>query len=53
LPFLVAGTIKASYDLVLWRWFRGVTLPDEIVPAAEPSTPTSATRQVAAAEEDS
>lgn len=21
-PFLIAGTIKAAYDLVLWRWFR-------------------------------
>ena len=29
LPFLAAGTIKAIYDLVLWRWFRGVALPDE------------------------
>ena len=27
LPFLVAGTIKATYDLVLWRWFRTVPLP--------------------------
>ena len=29
LPFLAAGTIKSIYDLVLWRWFRGVDLPEE------------------------
>ena len=29
LPFLVAGGIKAGYDLVLWRWFRSVPLADE------------------------
>ncbi len=34
LPFLAAGTIKAAYDLVLWRWFRGVRLPEEAVDAA-------------------
>ena len=28
-PFFVAGTIKSAYDLILWRWFRGVPLPDE------------------------
>jgi predicted MFS family arabinose efflux permease len=28
-PFLIAGTIKGAYDLVLWRWFRTVPLPDE------------------------
>lgn len=28
LPFLLAGGIKATYDLVLWRWFRGVELLD-------------------------
>lgn len=31
LPFLAAGTIKSIYDLVLWRWFRGVVLPEEAV----------------------
>lgn len=29
LPFLVAGVVKTAYDLVLWRWFRGVVLPEE------------------------
>ena len=29
LPFLLAGTVKAAYDLVLWSWFRHVPLPEE------------------------
>jgi len=29
LPFVLAGGIKSLYDVVLWRWFRGVPLPDE------------------------
>jgi MFS family permease len=29
LPFFLAGTIKSAYDVVLWRWFRTVPLPDE------------------------
>jgi predicted MFS family arabinose efflux permease len=30
-PFVLAGSIKSAYDLVLWRWFRTVPLhqPDE------------------------
>ena len=28
LPFVLAGGIKSLYDLVLWRWFRGVRLPE-------------------------
>ena len=28
-PFLIAGSIKSAYDLVLWRWFRTVPLPEE------------------------
>jgi MFS family permease len=31
-PFVIAGSIKGVYDVVLWRWFRTVDLPDE--PAA-------------------
>jgi predicted MFS family arabinose efflux permease len=27
-PFVVGGTIKVFYDLVLWRWFRRVPLPE-------------------------
>jgi MFS family permease len=36
LPFVLAGSIKALYDIVLWRWFRSVPVPDELTP--EPST---------------
>lgn len=25
----LAGTLKSVYDLVLWRWFHHVPLPDE------------------------
>jgi predicted MFS family arabinose efflux permease len=27
-PFLLAGAVKSTYDLVLWRWFRHVELDD-------------------------
>lgn len=30
-PFVAAGSIKTVYDLVLWRWFSTVPLPDEQV----------------------
>ena len=29
LGFVVAGTLKTVYDLVLWRWFRRVPLPED------------------------
>ena len=29
LPFLLAGGIKSLYDVLLWRWFRTVPIPDE------------------------
>jgi MFS family permease len=29
LPFLLAGTIKGAYDVILWRWFSGRELPEE------------------------
>jgi hypothetical protein len=29
-PFLIAGVVKGAYDLVLWRWFRRVELPEEM-----------------------
>ena len=32
LPFLIAGSIKSVYDLVLWRWFSHVELPPDTVP---------------------
>ncbi len=28
-PFVIAGSIKIAYDVVLWRWFRTVPLPEE------------------------
>jgi hypothetical protein len=28
-PFVVAGTLKAGYDLLIWRFFRRVELPEE------------------------
>jgi hypothetical protein len=31
-PFVVAGTIKSVYDLVLWRTFRKVDLPEAATP---------------------
>lgn len=30
LPFLLAGTLKAAYDLTLWGMFRRVPLPEEV-----------------------
>jgi MFS family permease len=32
LPFFLAGAIKSLYDIVLWRWFRTVPVPDEHAP---------------------
>jgi MFS family permease len=29
-PFVIAGAIKGAYDLILWRWFRTVPLPEEV-----------------------
>lgn len=42
LPFLAAGGVKAAYDLVLWRWFRHVVLPDEPAAPAAIASPTMA-----------
>jgi predicted MFS family arabinose efflux permease len=36
-PFVVAGTLKSVYDLLLWRVFRRVPLPDEASPRPRPS----------------
>lgn len=30
LPFLLAGAIKAAYDLILWRWFKDISLNNTI-----------------------
>ncbi len=39
-PFVLAGSIKTGYDLVLWRWFRTVPLDDDTIesPIAEEVT---------------
>jgi hypothetical protein len=29
-PFVIAGAVKGAYDLVLWRWFRTLELPESI-----------------------
>lgn len=29
-PFVIAGTVKGAYDLILWRWFRSVPLPADL-----------------------
>jgi hypothetical protein len=31
LPFVIAGTLKIGYDLLLWRRFRAVRPPEETV----------------------
>ena len=29
-PFVIAGLVKGAYDLVLWRWFRTLELPESV-----------------------
>lgn len=41
LPFLLAGGIKTIYDLVLWRWFRAVPLPEDVRDTALGRLPAS------------
>jgi predicted MFS family arabinose efflux permease len=41
LPFVVAGTIKGAYDVILWRWFRTVPLPEQEVPTDPAAAPTA------------
>jgi len=36
-PFVVAGTLKSVYDLLLWRVFRRVPLPEGATPRPRPS----------------
>jgi hypothetical protein len=40
LPFVLAGSIKGAYDLILWRWFSGVRLAEgtDGEPEGQPST---------------
>ena len=44
LPLLVAGGTKSLYDLVLWRWFRGVELPAPTAPEEVLDDPVLADR---------
>jgi MFS family permease len=39
LPFVIAGTLKIAYDLLLWREFRAVKPPEE----RDDQTPTAST----------
>jgi MFS family permease len=39
LPFVIAGTVKGAYDLILWRWFRNVALPEEAAPTGPAGEP--------------
>src|SRR6266511_2194192 len=43
-PLLLAGVVKAGYDLALWGWFRRVPLPHQrgADPRASPTTTTKA-----------
>jgi MFS family permease len=34
LPFLLAGAVKGTYDVILWRWFRAVPAAGEAPTAA-------------------
>jgi len=40
-PFLLAGSIKSVYDLILWRWFSHVELPADtpLQPETSPGAP--------------
>ena len=40
-PFVIAGSIKSAYDLVLWRWFRTVELPAPTLAGPPPGQPPS------------
>ena len=52
LPFLAAGTIKAGYDLVLWRWFRTVPLlPEAEAAEREPGRATGEAQAAPTGEE--
>jgi len=39
-PFVLAGSIKTGYDLVLWRWFRTVPLDDDTIESPIPEEVT-------------
>jgi len=41
LPFLLAGTIKAAYDVILYSWFRKVPLATSPDASADPSVNAS------------
>jgi len=41
-PLVLAGTIKAGYDLALWRWVRHVPLHEPPAARPAPTPPTIA-----------
>jgi MFS family permease len=41
-PFVLAGSLKTAYDLVLWRRFRHEALPPDAGAGSAPATPSSA-----------
>jgi hypothetical protein len=46
-PFVIAGTLKIAYDLMLWAWFRRVPLDDgenEVSARETPAVETVASR---------
>ncbi len=45
-PFVIAGTLKAGYDLSLWAWFRHVPLPHARAGDPEPAPTEEATDAV-------
>jgi MFS family permease len=43
LPFVIAGSIKSVYDVILWRWFSHVEIPPEgVSPLQSAPTPRGA-----------
>jgi MFS family permease len=42
-PFVIAGTIKSVYDLMIWRWFRHVPVPDEVSPTNQVASSAAVT----------
>jgi MFS family permease len=45
-PFVVAGAVKAAYDLTLWAWFRHVALPGDTEPATRSAVSSGASSAI-------
>jgi hypothetical protein len=48
LPFVIAGGVKAAYDLALWQWFRRIPIDGE----TEPRGPAAAAERSVRVRED-